>query len=528
MMERQARQNRGRGLLCVCGSLVESHVVERKRQTRKRCLDSDSEQVEYVREVIAHFIPLDHLPDGVLATVFSFCSSEALASIDLTCSSFGALTPASWEARALERFGWFGKTDETVGKSAYQAGSALLRPNKVVCVPLRPPPARIELAGTPVQGMVHPYGRIIVTGSDDHSPTDSGVMRGPAKPLVVRDVTTSASVSNPSLLEGKSNVFQVSVVGADNDEVIVYGHGSRYLHAHRANPRRDSENHIMIDMERVDSARHIDAPYDWAGEERRLLGCRRMLIIARRGHFFVYVPDGKTPLKLVCVKRIDPQDDCAKARGMAWASPEVGESTFCCCPQVGRVCAWRIELQEDESVVFHEILDIQTDKTEYFEALAVTEKYVAVSPGTTKCIFLYSHNGVLLSSLSEGLDVDDLYVEDDQFIYPTCMFATGEILVSTSIMGAALCAWDMKRGALVHRFTDAFSRDRMPPMAVLDELPDGCDVTSMLPLRAQGAACFCTSYGNEYYWGFPGNDARHHELVRLAQSYNTDDGIFDY
>lgn len=57
-------------------------MVERKRQTRKRSLDSDSEQVEYVQEMIAHFIPLDHLPDGVLATVFSFCSSEAATCLD--------------------------------------------------------------------------------------------------------------------------------------------------------------------------------------------------------------------------------------------------------------------------------------------------------------------------------------------------------------------------------------------------------------------------------------------------------------
>ena len=80
-----------------------------------------------------------------------------------------------------------------------------------------------------------------------------------------------------------------------------------------------------------------------------------MLIIARRGHFFVYVPDDKTTLKLVRVKRIDPQDDRAKARGMTWVSPEVGEHAFCCCMQVGRVRAWSVELRADESVIFHDI-----------------------------------------------------------------------------------------------------------------------------------------------------------------------------
>lgn len=175
-----------------------------------------------------------------------------------------------------------------------------------------------------------------------------------------------------------------------------------------------------------------------------------MLIIARRGHFFVFVPDDKTILKLVCVKRIDPRDDRAKARGMTWVSLEVGEHVFCCCTQVGRVRTWRVELRADESVIFHDILDFQSDHDKHFEAIAVTKEVrCCISGHNQKNLHSQPH---WLGNCSRRFqntwkrqDWDSYYDAEGGFRHPMFMFATGEILVSSSAEGIVLCVWDMRR-----------------------------------------------------------------------------------
>jgi hypothetical protein len=151
-------------------------------------------------------------------------------------------------------------------------------------------------------------------------------------------------------------------------------------------------------------------------------------------------------------------------------------------------------LETASSVHFQSVLSIQTSETSLlFEAIAVNETFVVVSPGDTKKLYVYDHSGRLLSVLNEG------YREGATFIFPAQMFAAGEILVSTSVTGAALCIWDLRRGVLLHRFMDLFERH------VHDELPEGCDVTSMLPLYRQSSVLFCTFGGYQCLWGFPGD-----------------------
>lgn len=122
-------------------------------------------------------------------------------------------------------------------------------------------------------------------------------------------------------------------------------------------------------------------------------------------------------------------------------------------------------------------------------AIAISSSYVAVSPGASKDISIYNHNGRLLYDLSEGVDE----VDDNDVYFPSCMFATGEILVSSSIEGTALCIWDMRRGVLLYRLTDLFDRSKTPFLSMQDKLPDGCDVTSMVPLYEQGVVQYVSA-----------------------------------
>ena len=77
------------------------------------------------------------LPREVMSSILSHCpDTESLASLDATCKTLRALTAPHWEARALQRFGFFGRSPGSTGKDLWRFASGLLRPDKGVCVPL--------------------------------------------------------------------------------------------------------------------------------------------------------------------------------------------------------------------------------------------------------------------------------------------------------------------------------------------------------------------------------------------------------
>jgi hypothetical protein len=449
------------------------------------------------------------LPGEVLSSIISYCpDAESLASLDTTCKTLQTLTAPHWEARALQRFGFFGRSPGSTGKDLWRFASGLLRPDKVVCVPLAPYNSEGAITGTVSLGVSDSSSRIMVMGSDDHDyRPDEGVQR----PLVVRTVANDDY--SPVILDGEISTWEIAVVGPEQGEIVVNGCRQDDLHAQRLCPVEGTVNRKMFNMRDVDREQGIDADGELSGLHMELLGCSELLIVARRGHFFFFVPDEKSLLRLVKVTRIDCNDVRASWTGMCWASPELGKKVFCCRTNPCRVRAWRVDLQSDTSVLLHNVLDFQTADIEV-HAIAVSSSYVAVSRGESKNISIYNHNGTLLSNLSEGVDDE---ADEDDFVYSVCMFATGEILVSSSIEGAALCIWDMRKGVLLYRITDLFDRSKTPIWSIQDKLPDGCDITSMVPLYEQGAVCFCVS-DIQYVCAFPGDWSRHRRLKALVHS----------
>jgi hypothetical protein len=456
------------------------------------------------------------LPGEVLSSIISYCpDAESLASLDATCKTLQALTAPHWEARALQRFGFFGRSPGSTGKDLWRFASGLLRPDKVVCVPLAPcNHPEMAMEGTASLGSSGSSSRIMVMGSDcynsynDHNPDDGWLF-----PLVVRTVANDDY--SPVILDSEISTSEIAVVGSEQGEIVVNAGCRRdYLHAQRLCPVKGTVNRKMFNMRDVEREQGIDAAGELSGLYMALLGCSELLIAARRSRFFFFVPDEKSLLRLVKVTRIDCNDVSASWAGMGWASPELGKNVFCCRTNPCRVRAWRVDLQSDTSVLLHNVLDFQTADIEDVDVIAVSSSYVAVSRGASKQISIYNHNGTLFSKLSEG--VDDERDEDD-LVDPVCMFATGEILVSSSIEGAALCIWDMRKGVLLYRITDLFDRSKTPSWSIQDKLPDGCDITSMVPLYEQGAVCFCVS-DIQYVCAFPGDWSRHRRLKALVHS----------
>lgn len=153
------------------------------------------------------------------------------------------------------------------------------------------------------------------------------------------------------------------------------------------------------------------------------------------------------------VTPINANDDRIKARGLAWVLPEAGESAFCCSARAGQACAWHAELQPGSSALFHNVLDdTQMTHNEHLEWVAMSANCIAALLGNAKIISLCSRSGALVTTLSEGLSTS---FEDDHSS-PMCVLTTGEILISLPVMGAALCIWGMKQGALPRRSFQRF------------------------------------------------------------------------
>jgi hypothetical protein len=166
-----------------------------------------------------------------------------------------------------------------------------------------------------------------------------------------------------------------------------------------------------------------------------------MLIVARRAHFYVFVPDDEKLIKLMSTTRIDHNDNRLETLGMSWVTPEVGENIFCCCTHPGGIRAWQVQLEADSSIAYQEVLDIHTRHFECYESIAISTKYIAISSGS-KFIQLYNQDGAHIRTLS-GVWYRVKHWSEGR-LRNGCkrrMFATGEIFVRSSIMGAALCMY---------------------------------------------------------------------------------------
>jgi hypothetical protein len=239
--------------------------------------------------------------------------------MDATCKTLQALTATIWESRALKRFGFFGRSPGSTGKDLWRFASGLLRPDRVVCVPLARYHPEMSLARTAQLGVSGSSSRIMVMGSDDND-------RQPGEacdyPLVVRTVANDDF--SPVMLEGEISSRKIAVVGSEQGEIVADGN-IHYFHAQRLCPVEGTVNRRIFDMREMDREQGIET-CERPGQPMALLGCSELLIAARMSRFFFFVPHEKSLLRLVKVARIDCNDVSATWIGMCWASPEVGTS----------------------------------------------------------------------------------------------------------------------------------------------------------------------------------------------------------
>jgi len=462
------------------------------------------------------------LGDGILNVdnpvwhiIISFCPAPTLASLDLTCKKFSDSTALCWERCAMQRFGVFGATDGVQGKERWRRGCALVRPGQHVAVTLSRQNPEMAMMGSPKLAVSAFSGRVAV-GSDDHHHTEVDQVR---RPIVVRNVFNR---NDPiQLLEGEISTWQIAFCGTGSDEILANGCTNEHLYAQRLTPHSagGNPNNVRLNLADIAKQRGLES-FQSECYSLEILGCKRFLLVARHAHFFFFVPDVDQVIKLVQVTSIDSADPRATHNGMSWVSPELGPDCFCASTQPGRVLVWQVDEVAEGGFNLQTITDVQTTKTEDpLETIAVSNSYVAVSPGSTKRLYVYSRDagssGQLIHTLNEEMEENREQYEDiGGSTFPLSMFVTGEILVSSSIRGVALCVWDMRQGVLLHRILDFLDR-RTPHFH--DELPEGSDITSLMPIYDQGAVCFVVFCGPTQMFVFPSSVQRRAQLQSLAE-----------
>jgi hypothetical protein len=76
-----------------------------------------------------------------------------------------------------------------------------------------------------------------------------------------------------------------------------------------------------------------------------VLGCKEFLLVVRRAHFIVYVPDAKEVLQLVQVTKIEEKDlqFTSSDKGLTWVCPEFATNAFGVSTHPGRLCVWQAQ-----------------------------------------------------------------------------------------------------------------------------------------------------------------------------------------
>jgi hypothetical protein len=165
-----------------------------------------------------------------------------------------------------------------------------------------------------------------------------------------------------------------------------------------------------------------------------------------------------------------------------------------------------------------------------FTSIAIGERFLAGCPVGMKEVHIFDWQSGMRSRVvhddSGSDDDDDVFdseEEDAEFIYPLQMHIVGDLLISTSRLGNALCIWQMRTGSLLHRYEDAFTYRRSY------QLPDGVDATSMIHLREEGYTAFVTTSYNETVWAFPETDDGLMRFQGMARQHGSfgNQGVLD-
>jgi WD40 repeat protein len=197
---------------------------------------------------------------------------------------------------------------------------------------------------------------------------------------------------------------------------------------------------------------------------------------------------------------------CSPPENVAWSPCRAYFSFYD--KQTRQICIWEYS-DENESIT--PINSISAGDLS-ITTVALSESYV-IGTSSQKKFSVWDHQSGKLChrELCDVVDTTggDSDSENDELIWALRMFVVdGDFLAATSRQGNALCFWNLRKGKLLKRHTDAFEK-------IADELPDGVDVTSMEHLIDLNA--FVCMQGTMMVWAFPSNTKQKKKIASIRR-----------
>jgi WD40 repeat protein len=292
--------------------------------------------------------------------------------------------------------------------------------------------------------------------------------------------------------------WNVAICGKPGSEVIVTSNALQ-IAARRGNEVQ------QLSLEGIDPDFNAgtSTTYD-GGHGIPLLGCETHLILTAFGKIYLFqTGQEKNLLSLQQSLSVDLESDrIGNPENICW-SPDNCHFAFSY-KESNCISVWKLDTAAGE---MEPVQRVQVEATLCVKTVALAESFVVASCNEKKLHVFDRKGGQKVHTLCDVNCFQQL--DADELVYPLALVTMGDLLITSSHIGNALCIWNLKTGQLLKRHNDALAQ------RMTDELPDGTDVTDMVYLKRLNA--FATMNWSTVVRGFPTNEKTKKMLLSIRR-----------
>jgi hypothetical protein len=433
------------------------------------------------------------LPDDVLGQIMMAATRDPrdLCGLEASCKALRDATSRCWRMLAKDHFNLVEETEDLDGKDLWNEGRALesLSEDRCTYVYFRNVDYDVFRQGI----FFGCNTSIMVMSSSDHN-TPHQHTGGfiPPSPIRIRDAATLKILAN---MDGSPNHKAVDVLGQPGNEVIVEYLDSCLKAYRNCKPVWE---HSWVDHTQPGSGGTFPTD-NWC-----LLPSERALLVVRDKDLHVFLVDESTKLPyLADVVRLE-QVVCPTIN---WI--DEGRA-FMLHVRSGEVTFWKIHEMTKKLVMFR-TMRLSVDESFSF-VYAGSKHLVTAGAPDDDSIYVFDRNGKLLHTLLEDISKPH---ESHAWSPMNACVVKGCLLVTNSIMGAALCVWNMRTGRLIQRFEQSIDQGHC--FRPGNNYSDGTWVHCLDQLPSFDFPFFllADNDGSLFSWGFPADESQIKRMKRL-------------
>lgn len=444
------------------------------------------------------------LPDDVLGQIMMAATRDPqdLFGLEVSCKALNDATSRCWRMLAKDHFNLAEESEQLNGKELWNEGRALESLSQERCRYVYFRNVDYDVFR---QGIFFGCNTsIMVMSSSDHNTGHRGTGGFvPPSPIRIRDATTLKILAN---MDGSPNHKAVDVLGPSGNEVIVE-YLDNCLKAYR-NCKLVWE-HVWVDHTTQPGSGVLLPTDNWC-----LLPSEKALLVVREVDLHVFLVDESTKLPyLADVVRLEH----VVCPTINWV--DEGRA-FMLHVRSGEVTFWKIH-ETTKKMVKGRTMRLPMDVS--FSYLYAGSKHLvaAGAPGDD-AIYVFDHNGKLVHRLLEDITKPH---ESHAWSPMNACVVQGCLLVTNSLMGAALCVWNMRTGRLIQRFEQSIDEGHCFRPGT--NFSDGTWVHCLDQLPSFDFPFFllADNDGSLFSWGFPTNESQMKRMKNLEdQAIREDHG----